>query len=332
MPHTESDFEEVTIQRLEALGYTHRPGGTLARADERQVVFPEVLAGHLARRYPQVPEATRAEAVRRFTRPEGVDLLRRNMDYHLRLVRGAEFAVERADGTKEHVHLHAVDWEQPEANTFEVVNQLSIHGQNDRRPDIMVYVNGMPLVLFELKSPWSEYADVAGALNQIGHYTHDIPQVFEMNALCVVSDGLNTLHGMWPAGLEWYAPWKSIDGTKVEPGTTGSMKSLIEGLFPKERLLSYVRDFVLYENAHEKITKKGAKYHQFFAVRIAAEKAVDAMRDDRPDKRLGVIWHTTGSGKSLSMAFLAGMLRRRRGNRQHHRPGKLHFLTRSPGA
>ncbi len=310
MPHTESDFEEVTIQRLTALGYTHRLGAEMARAEERQAVFPEVLAAHLARRYPQVPEATRAEAVRRFTRQQGVDLLRRNMDFHLRLVKGEEFAIERGDGTKEHVHLHSVAWDEPEANTFEVVNQLTITGQNTRRPDIIVYVNGLPLVVFELKSPWSEYADVAGALNQIGHYSHDIPQLFETNALCVVSDGLSTLHGMWPAGLEWYAPWKSIDGTKVEPGTTGSMKTLIEGLFPRERLLSYVRDFVLYENAHEKITKKGAKYHQFFAARIAAGKAVEAMRDDRPDKRLGVIWHTTGSGKSLSMTFLVGMLRR----------------------
>jgi type I restriction enzyme R subunit len=130
----------------------------------------------------------------------------------------------------------------------------------------------------------------------------------------VVSDGITTLHGMWPAGLEWYAPWKSRDGHTTEAKTTGSMKTLIEGLFPKERLLSYLRDFVLYEVAHEKITKKGAKYHQFFAVRLAADKAEVAMRDDRSEKRLGVIWHTTGSGKSLSMAFLVGMLRRRLNN------------------
>ena len=152
---------------------------------------------------------------------------------------------------------------------------------------------------------------MTGAHNQIGHYTVDIPQVFETNAFCVVSDGINTLHGMWPAGLEWYAPWKSIDGHAVEAATTGSMKTLIEGLFPKERLLSYLRDFVLYEVANEKITKKGAKYHQFFAVRVAADKAVSVMGDAAADKRLGVIWHTTGSGKSLSMTFLVGVLRRR---------------------
>jgi type I restriction enzyme, R subunit len=250
---------------------------------------------HLAQRYPQVPVATRTEAVRRFTRPQGVDLLRRKMDFHLRLVKGEEFSVERGDGSKEHFHLHAVAWDEPKANTFEVVDQLTITSQNTRRPDIVVYLSGMPLVVFELKSPWSEYADVAGALNQIGHCTHDIAQLSETNALYVVSDGISTLHGMWPGGLEWYTPWKITDGSKVVPGTTGSMTMLIEGLFPKERLLTCVRDFVLYENAHEKITKKGAKYHQFFAARIAAEQAVKAMRDNRPDKRLGVIWHTRGS-------------------------------------
>jgi type I restriction enzyme R subunit len=178
MPHTESDFEDVTIQRLQLLGYTHRLGGDMRRTDDRQVIFADTLAAFLARRYPNVPEATRAEAVQRFIRPEGIDTLRRNMDFHQRLVKGAEFAVDRADGSKEHVHLHAIDWDDSAANTFEVINQLPIRGQNDRRPDVMVYVNGLPLVLFELKSPWSEYADVCGAHNQIGHYTVDIPQVF----------------------------------------------------------------------------------------------------------------------------------------------------------
>ncbi len=125
-----------------------------------------------------------------------------------------------------------------------------------------------------------------------------------------MSDGVSTRHGVWTATPEWYAPWKSIDGEHIEPGTTGSMRALVEGLFPKERLLAYIRDFIVFEVANEKITKKGAKYHQFFAVRKAAAKAVETHLAGA-DKRLGVIWHTTGSGKSLSMAFLVGMLRRR---------------------
>ena len=145
---------------------------------------------------------------------------------------------------------------------------------------------------------------------KIDRSTVDTPQIFEFNALCIVSDGVSTRHGVWTATPEWYAPWKSIDGEHIEPSTTGSMRALVEGLFPKERLLSYMRDFIAFEVANEKITKKGAKYHQFFAVRKAAAKAVETHRAGT-DRRLGVIWHTTGSGKSLSMGFLVGLLRRR---------------------
>lgn len=164
-------------------------------------------------------------------------------------------------------------------------------------------------MVFELKSPWSEYADVAGAHNQLGHYTVDIPQLFNFNGFCVVSDGNTTLHGVHSAGFQWFAPWKSIDGLTVEPNTTGSMKTLIEGLFPKERLLTYLRNFLLYEEVNDQLTKKGGKYHQFFAVNFAVEKVIQAIHSPQ-DKRAGVIWHTQGSGKSLEMVFLTGILRR----------------------
>ena len=147
------------------------------------------------------------------------------------------------------------------------------------------------------------------AFNQIQHYKNDIPQLFDYNALTVISDGIDSLHGMWSASREWYAPWKSIDGFDVEASTTGSMKTLIEGLFPKDRLLDYIRNFIVFETANDQVTKKGAKYHQYFAVGLAAQKALEACRPEA-DKRIGVIWHTTGSGKSLSMAFLVGILRK----------------------
>src|SRR5205814_10052466 len=118
-----------------------------------------------------------------------------------------------------------------------------------------------------------------------------------------------TLHGMWTAGREWYAPWKSVDGTMIAPGTLGSMKVLLEGLFPKERLLAYVRQFIVFETANEKVEKKGARYHQFFATRAAVDRAKAAFRAGG-DRRLGVVWHTTGSGKSLTMVFLVGILRK----------------------
>ncbi|MBA2433074.1 MAG: type I restriction endonuclease subunit R, partial [Chthoniobacterales bacterium] len=157
-------------------------------------------------------------------------------------------------------------------------------GQNDRRPDVLIYVNGLPLVLFELKNPYEEEPNTLGAFNQVQHYRSGIAQLFDFNALVIVSDGGlvghaeddtphaagSTVHGMWTAPWEWYAPWKSVDGRSVVESAAGAMKTLIEGLFPKERLLHYLRHFIAFEVVNEKIEKKGAKYHQYFGVRFVA--------------------------------------------------------------
>jgi type I restriction enzyme R subunit len=310
----ETDFELTTIERLQSVGYRHVHGSEVDRQSEQEVAIRSWLATSLRARYPDLPDASLDDAVERIARPSGVDTLRRNMAFHEVLTRGLELKIEHKTGPKsgqtEHRHIHPVGWDDPTSNDFRVVNQLSIRGQNDRRPDVIVYINGLPLVVFELKNPWDDKPTVDQALNQIGHYRHDIPQLFEYNGLTVISDGNTTLHGMWTADLEWFAPWKSIDGVNVEANTTGSMKSLVEGLFQKERLLAYLRHFIVFQVFNDKISKKGAKYHQFFAVRKAAEGAIAACRPDA-DRRIGVIWHTTGSGKSLSMIFLVGILRGR---------------------
>ena len=310
----ETDFEYTTIGRLQLLGYEHVHGSEVERADESDVVLRGWLRASLARRYPTLPPAMLEQAVTRIARPDGVDTLRRNLAFHDLATRGFTLKIEHNDGPKrgqiDYEHIYPVDWTDPTANDFHVVNQLKVHGQNDRRPDIVIYVNGLPLVLFELKNPWSDAPTVEEAHNQIGHYANDISQLFDFNSLCVVSDGVTTLHGMWTADLEWFAPWKSIDGTAVEGNTTGSMKTLVEGLFLKERLLAYLRHFIVFQVLNDKITKKGAKYHQFFAVQKAAERTVAAFAGGA-DKRIGVIWHTTGSGKSLSMLYLVALLRGR---------------------
>jgi type I restriction enzyme R subunit len=321
---SESEFEETTIERLERLKYRHIRGDYLER-DHQEVVFIETLKSHLLSRYPDLPEASLKEAIGTISRPSGVDTLRRNMEFHRLLTRGFEIYVEKPGKPTEKRHIYAINWDEPQQNTFDVVNQLPIQeGANDRRPDILIYVNGLPLVLFELKNPWRPETTVQDAFNQVQHYTSLIPKIFDYNCLTVISDGNHfepqsedledeerkgTLHGTWTSSLEWFAPWKSIDGEKIVGSSIGSMKTLIEGLFPKERLLAYIRDFVVFESANEKITKKAAKYHQFFAVKKAVEKAKTSFTAPS-DRRLGVIWHTTGSGKSLSMAFLVGILRR----------------------
>lgn len=304
---TETEFELATIQRLEKLDYRWLAGPDLVR-DPSEVVLGDALRDSLARRYEMLPPDVLASAVGRIARPDGADTLQRNKDFHLRLVEGFEVFYEKG-GKRVPVHIHPIDWEHAERNDFVVVNQLPVHGANDRRPDLVVYVNGLPLVVFELKNPYSEKPTVDEALNQIAHYRRHISQLFETNALVVVSDGNETLHGMWTAGREWYAPWKSVDGTTIAPGILGSMKVLIEGLFPKERLLAYVRQFVVFETANERVEKKGARYHQFFATRAAVDRAKAAFRTGG-DRRLGVVWHTTGSGKSLTMVFLVGILRK----------------------
>ncbi|MFO0083372.1 MAG: type I restriction endonuclease, partial [Phycisphaerales bacterium] len=320
---SESQFEWTTIERLKSLGYVYVHGselGAAARPDDSEVVLKDRLRAFLVARYGRtvtrpdgLPDAAIETAVAKFARPEGVDTLRRNAALHAMLRGGVEIAVEEpatktTPANKRIAHVYAVDWDTPENNEFLVVNQLPVHGPsgNDRRPDVIVYVNGLPLVLFELKNPSDDQPTVADAINQIGHYRHEIPQLFDHNALCIASDGVTTLHGMWTANEEWYAPWKSIDGTSVERGTTGSMKTLVEGLLPKDRLLAYIRDFIVFETigaAGGKIIKKGGKYHQFFAVLIGARKILESVKAGTADKRLGVIWHTTGSGKSLSMCF-----------------------------
>jgi type I restriction enzyme, R subunit len=310
----ETDFELTTIERLKLLGYGHSYGSDVHRPSGREVVIESWLRDNLARRYPDLPPHSLDVAVAKFSRPDGVDTLRRNMAFHVLMTKGFELKVEHKDGPKagqsEYQHIHPIAWDKAGANDFRVVNQLPIHGQNDRRPDILIYINGLPLVLFELKNPWDAKPTVENALNQIGHYRNDIAQVFDYNSLVVISDGNTTLHGMWTSDLEWYAPWKSIDGANVEANTTGSMKTLVEGLFTKDRLLQYLKYFVLFQEANDKITKKGAKYHQFFAVRAAVERTLAACRP-AGDRRIGVVWHTTGSGKSLTMIFFVGMLRAR---------------------
>lgn len=223
------------------------------------------------------------------------------------LTQGIDFSWEE-NGEPVFHHVYPVNWDKPEANDFLVVNQLPIEGRMSRRPDIIVFINGLPLVVFELKSPYSEQASIEDAYTKITNYTYDIAQLFNFNAFVVISDGTRTLHGMPGAAFEYYAAWKSIDGKDVDNTLTNTMRTLIQGLFPKERLLDYIRNFIVFmKDGKKDAVKIGAKYHQYFGVRLAVEHAVRATRPDG-DRKIGVIWHATGSGKSISMLFFAGIL------------------------
>jgi len=312
----ESDFEIATIQRLERLGYNHLYGGELRERDDfplQAVVLSDVLRAHLKSRYGHLPSEALDLALQIASDPQGIDPLHRNLNFHQILTRGFELPYTDPEGQDRIEHIYLIDWDHPTENDFQVISQLPISGHNDRRPDLIVAVNGLPLVVFELKSPYDEYADVAGAFNQLQHYKADIPQLFDFNAFCVLSDNLTTLHGVHSTIMEWFAPWKSIDGRTTTPGPVGTMRALIEGLFPKDRLLEYIRQFIVFEVVNDVITKKAAKYHQYFGVRFAANEALRATALEG-DRRIGVIWHTQGSGKSLSMIFFVGLLGRKMDN------------------
>jgi len=320
----ESRFEATTIERLKQLGYEYANGKELREHPDfplDAVVQTDTLRRHLRARYPHLPSDAIETTIRIAANPEGVGLIQRNKNFHELLTRGFDVKYknpppsstrEGLGGGEKFEHIYLINWDEPTKNDFRVVSQLPIHGNNDRRPDLIIYINGLPLVVFELKNPYDENPTAEGAYNQIQHYTVDIPQLFDFNAFCVVADGVTTLHGMHAASFEWYAPWKSIDGRATEPATTASMKTLVEGLFPKDRLLDYIRHFIVFEVVNDVITKKGAKYHQFFGVRFAVEQALRATQPaPRGNRKIGVIWHTQGSGKSLSMIFFVGILRRR---------------------
>ncbi|MBE7469087.1 MAG: type I restriction endonuclease subunit R [Anaerolineae bacterium] len=308
---TESQFEETTIDRLKGLGYRYQYGGEVERPNTQTVVLAGPLRDYLQRRYRHLPGPAIEQAIEQISHPAGLTTERRNMAFQELWRSGLILNYTENDQPKSE-HLYLADFERAELNDFLVVNQLKIHGRggNDRIPDLLIYINGLPLVLFELKNPWHPKPTILEAHNQIGHYVNDIGQLFDFNGFCVVSDGNETRHGVHNAPLEWYAAWKSIDGRTIEGATAASMKMLVEGLFPKDRLLNYLRNFIVHEQRDNKnIEKKAAKYHQFFAVNLAVEQALRAMQPGA-DKRAGVVWHTQGSGKSLEIVFLIGILRR----------------------
>ncbi len=304
---TEATIEQATIDWLEDLGYTHIDGTTISHKPQ-EVVLKDQLQRFIKKKYPKVPTEIQSLAVAEFINNVGADLEHRNRSFHLKLTKGIDFDYEDANGHEKAVHIYPIDFDNPENNTYWAVNQFSITGKNKRRPDIIIYINGIPLVVFELKNWYDENTNIKEAHNQIQHYKKDIPQLFEFNALTVISDGNEAQHGMFSSGMEWYAPWKSIDGKTIVDKDDFQMHSLLFGLFPKDRLLNYIKNFIFHEDHNGSLIKKGAKYHQFFGVNLAVEAAKQSVRPFG-DGRIGVIWHTQGSGKSISMAIYTGILR-----------------------
>ena len=307
-----TEMKEITVQSaaiewLQSLGYTHQEGNALER-DLKKVVLEANLRRFLSATYPDVPPTAINEAVATFTQQEGMDVDYRNRSFHLKMTQGISVSWKDKSGKEQAKHIYPINYNEPEKNEFLCVDELTIVGKNTRRTDLLIYINGLPIVVFEFKNWFDQEVGVDAAHNQIQHYVLDIPQLFDYNAVTVVSDGKEALHGMYSSSFKWFAPWKSKKGDDIENNADLQLETMINGLFPKATLVNYLHNFIFHEDHNGKLIKKGAKYHQYWGINEAVKSAVTNIKP-KGDGRLGVVWHTQGSGKSISMAILTGILR-----------------------
>jgi len=303
----ESTIEKAAIEWLENLGYTYQPGNGLQR-DLKKVVLEDELRSYLTKTYPELPATAVNEALAHFTQQTGMDLHYRNREFHLKLSKGISVSWKDEDGKEKAKHIYPINYDSPELNSFICSNQVVILGKNRRIPDLIIFINGLPLVVFEFKNMFDQEVGVENAHTQLAHYALDIAQLFDYNTFTVISDGQEALHGMYNASLKWFAPWKSTNGVNLEQDQDLQLETMINGLFPKATLLNYIKNYIFHEDHNGKIIKKGAKYHQYWGISAAVKSATENIKPIG-DGRLGVIWHTQGSGKSISMAILTGILR-----------------------
>jgi type I restriction enzyme R subunit len=335
---TESVVEDAALAWLEGLGYAVLNGPEIApdmpgaeRTDPNycDVVLERRLRQALVSLNPNLPAEALEDAFRKLTRADAPSLVERNRAVHRMLVDGITVEYRRKDGSIAGAQVQVIDFDRPDNNDWLAVNQFTVaEGQHTRRPDVVLFVNGLPLAVIELKNPADENATVWSAYQQFQTYQVQIPSLFATNAALVVSDGVQARIGTLGAGKEWFKPWRTITGRDDAAPSLAELQVVLEGVFERRRFLALVRHFIVFEDAGGgKLTKKMAGYHQFHAVNVAVEETLRAARHtaaeasmelpgryeaghepggDPGDRRVGVVWHTQGSGKSLTMAFYAG--------------------------
>jgi type I restriction enzyme R subunit len=335
---TESVVEEAALAWLESLGYSvlHGPDiafGELAaeRNDPnyRDVVLEGRLWQSLGQLNPDLPPDAIEDAFRKLTRSDAPSLVERNRAVHRMIVNGVTVEYRRPDGSIVGAQARVLDFDQPDNNDWLAVNQFTVaEGQHMRRPDVVLFVSGLPLTVIELKNSVDEKATIWNAYQQLQTYQAEIPSLFTTNAALIVSDGVQARIGSLGAGREWFKPWRTIMGREDAAAKLTELQVMLEGVFEKRRFLDLVRHFIVFEDEGAgKLTKKMAGYHQFHTVNVAVEETLRAARraeehraadvlgqyksgyqpgGEPGDRRVGVVWHTQGSGKSLTMAFYAG--------------------------
>lgn len=300
--YTEADYENSVIQLFEEMGYTHIYGPDIER-NLQSPLYEEELGAALRRLNPSMPEDGITDALYKLKNYENGELVQKNavfMDY---LQHGVEVRYF-VKGEERSSIAYLVDYKNPDNNSFLVANQWTFQENSTKRPDVILFINGLPLVLMELKSPSREETDASEAYLQLRNYMQEIPSMFIYNAICVMSDMALSKAGTITSGEDRFMEWKTKDGS-YENTQYAQFDTFFEGMFPKERLLDIIKNFICFSNEGLKQFKILAGYHQYFAVRKAVESTKHATVTDGKG---GVFWHTQGSGKSLSMVFYAHLL------------------------
>ncbi len=336
---TESVVEEAALAWLGGMGWVVKNGAEIApgepsaeRDDYSQVILEQRLRDALARLNPDLPSEALDDAFRKLIRPEAAELAPCNRSVHRLLVNGVNVEYRTSDGAIRGAQARVIDFEDAQANDWLAVNQFTVsENKHTRRPDVVLFVNGLPLVVIELKNAADEKATIWTAFRQLQTYKAEIPSLFATNELLVVSDGVDARAGTLTAGREWFKPWRTIEGEALADAHMPELQVLVEGMLEPRRFLALIQDFIVFDDdGSGRLVKKMAGYHQFHAVELAVgetlraaalRRAADGLGEGvgryeagtRPggkpgDRRIGVVWHTQGSGKSLSMAFYAGRI------------------------
>lgn len=334
---TEDGLEQLALTWFQDSGWEYRHGPDIApdgetpeRADYRQVVLTGRLREALQRLNPDVPDGVLDEVLHRVSALHEPSLVQSNRRFHEALVDGLPVEVERG-GAKRGDRVRLIDFEHPQANRWLVVNQFTVQGSKQpRRPDLVCFVNGLPIAVIELKNPAAEQADIWSAFNQLDAYKAEIADLFVFNEALVISDGLHARVGSLTSDRERFLPWRTVRNENDRPLLEFELEKVVRGFLAPELLLDYLRYFVLFEQGDDGIVKKIAGYHQFHAVREAVRVAVVAatqappaaneLREERAtygkqvepgSRKGGIVWHTQGSGKSMSMVCFAAKLMQR---------------------
>jgi len=309
----EDQVEQIAIDWFKGLGYDYLNGYDIApdgdnpqRDNYQEVLLPERLKTALVKLNHSLPVSAIDEAIDSVRKHQHSSLIQNNRAFHQMLLEGIAVEIKTDDGTKgERVKL--IDFHNKDNNDFLIVNQFTVKGnKGNRRPDVIVFINGLPVSVIELKNPADENADIFKAYNQLQTYKDELEDLFVYNEALIISDGINARVGSLTATEEWYMYWRAIKDESDRPILEYELETLIKGFFDRELFLDYLQNFILFEDDGKNIVKKIAGYHQFHAVREAVNCVIDASANQ--SRRGGVVWHTQGSGKSISMACFAGKL------------------------